>query len=80
VTGYQIVTSPYARSNAITVAWAECPAGKRLLGGGFSKSDKDVVVSSSASLLNSGVWAWGVGLVTGSNSFATAYAICAFVS
>jgi hypothetical protein len=80
VSGYQIVVSPPARANAITVAYAECPGGKKVLGGGFNKvGNDDQILTSLPTIFQNGNGAWQVSLRT-SQGGTTAYAVCAFVS
>ena len=79
VTGYEIVVGPPARNNAVTVAYADCPAGKKVLGGGFNHvGNDDQVLSSNPAQFNS-AWHWQVSLKTAQGG-TTAYAICANVS
>ena len=62
-----------ATSDAVS---AVCPEGKRVVGGGFSSANVDVVTSTAASDLSG----WVVGGRSGSmNGYLSAYAICAQV-
>ncbi|MEO6206195.1 MAG: hypothetical protein ABIO67_12575 [Mycobacteriales bacterium] len=79
VAGYQIVVGPPARNNAITVAYANCPAGKAVLGGGFNKIGNDDEILSSNPGSNNGTGYWQVSLKT-SQGGTTAYAVCAVIN
>jgi hypothetical protein len=79
VTGYEIVVGPPARSNAITVAFANCPAGMKVLGGGFNHVGNDDALLSSNPGQSNSTWYWQVSLKTVQGG-TTAYAICANVS
>lgn len=79
VTGYQIVVGPPARDHAITVAFAFCPAGKKVLGGGFNRIGNDDDVLTSLPDEANGRYFWQVSLKTVQGG-TTAYAVCADVA
>jgi hypothetical protein len=76
VSNYSVVQGAGARSNAITVAFAYCPAGTKVLGGGFAQFGDDEVTQSGP--LNDGR-GWYVSLTTKQGG-SWAYATCATVS
>lgn len=76
VSNYSVVQGPGARSNAITVAFAYCPTGTKVLGGGFAEFGDDEVTQSGP--LNDGR-GWYVSLTTKQGG-SWAYATCATVS
>lgn len=76
VSNYSVVQGAGARSNAITVAFAYCPTGTKVLGGGFAQFGDDEVTQSGPLSDGRG---WYVSLTTKQGG-SWAYATCATVS
>ncbi|MFN2251766.1 MAG: hypothetical protein ACK2UL_07595 [Anaerolineae bacterium] len=78
VSGWEVVVGSTSTPNAITAATAACPAGKKVVGGGYSIQDGDTINGNSPNLDRT---AWQtIGLRTGpSTSPRFAWAICVIV-
>ena len=72
-----IVTSPLTtipNTGASTLVSVSCPAGQRVIGGGWHDENRFVVVTSSAPTLDGA--GWGAAFSTGGNDQVTVQAIC----
>jgi hypothetical protein len=86
ISGYQIVEGTIAKGGGsgfnVAIAWAKCPSGKSLLGGGFhilTGADAKIFVADNGP---NGSDEWKARLTSGSlkGYTARAYAICATVT